>query len=181
MRQIIGECELCSKLARVVDHCHVFQRIRGLLCYKCNSSLGWFEQRRVSGIINSDNLFDPYIEKYRRLHESGECALWHEVRKRISARYNAKPESAEKRRRYYQKCKADPVFQARIRERQRLNQQRYSIKKKSSGLCRRCGRAPLVIGMAACQRCLENTARISRRRRMAIKLRGMLPFHATAS
>lgn len=38
-----GECALCPKPARVVDHCHAAGHVRGLLCYACNSALGRFE------------------------------------------------------------------------------------------------------------------------------------------
>lgn len=44
-----GLCEICGmpevnsrKCGLVVDHCHVTGKIRGLLCYRCNISLGSF-------------------------------------------------------------------------------------------------------------------------------------------
>lgn len=43
-----GRCAICgihqSKLNRrlFVDHCHTTGRVRGLLCYRCNTALGLF-------------------------------------------------------------------------------------------------------------------------------------------
>ena len=39
-----GICVLCPRPALVVDHCHKTGRVRGLLCYGCNSALGRFEE-----------------------------------------------------------------------------------------------------------------------------------------
>ena len=41
-----GVCAICDKFsdkALVVDHCHITGIIRGLLCVKCNTALGMFE------------------------------------------------------------------------------------------------------------------------------------------
>jgi Recombination endonuclease VII len=39
-----GRCAICRRRkAKHVDHCHSSQRIRGLLCVKCNNGLGKFE------------------------------------------------------------------------------------------------------------------------------------------
>jgi hypothetical protein len=40
-----GLCKICGKNSKLlVDHSHKTGQIRGLLCIRCNSSLGWFEQ-----------------------------------------------------------------------------------------------------------------------------------------
>lgn len=43
-----GVCGICKKeplkFHLAVDHCHKTGDIRGLLCTKCNVSLGWYEQ-----------------------------------------------------------------------------------------------------------------------------------------
>lgn len=43
-----GACATClrSDLPLVVDHCHVTERVRGLLCNPCNSGIGHFREDR---------------------------------------------------------------------------------------------------------------------------------------
>lgn len=38
-------CAICRRPSRVlcIDHCHVTGRVRGLLCCKCNSALGFYD------------------------------------------------------------------------------------------------------------------------------------------
>ena len=50
-----GKCAICfSEVAGkhgqffAVDHCHQSLKVRGLLCIKCNSRLGWFERHMDS-------------------------------------------------------------------------------------------------------------------------------------
>lgn len=49
-----GVCAICGEpperegrvrtLRPAIDHCHKTGTIRGVLCHKCNTSLGWFER-----------------------------------------------------------------------------------------------------------------------------------------
>lgn len=45
-----GKCKICGKLpgqrALAVDHNHQTNQIRGLLCIRCNLTLGWFEKHK---------------------------------------------------------------------------------------------------------------------------------------
>lgn len=44
-----GKCAICGKKPKGslhVDHCHETQRIRKLLCVKCNMALGVYEANR---------------------------------------------------------------------------------------------------------------------------------------
>ncbi len=43
-----GECRICHKTPKEkqrlhIDHDHETGRIRGLLCFNCNTALGWYE------------------------------------------------------------------------------------------------------------------------------------------
>lgn len=39
-----GRCALCKRKAKLdIDHCHKTNRVRGLLCRRCNVCLGWTE------------------------------------------------------------------------------------------------------------------------------------------
>ena len=48
------------KYSLAVDHCHKTGKVRGLLCFKCNSAIGSFEKRNVP-ISN----IERYLETYR--------------------------------------------------------------------------------------------------------------------
>lgn len=38
------KCKICKKEVKLhIDHCHTTKKVRGLLCIKCNSGLGWYE------------------------------------------------------------------------------------------------------------------------------------------
>lgn len=39
-----GKCAICANVPKTlyVDHCHVSNKVRGLLCSPCNSGLGYF-------------------------------------------------------------------------------------------------------------------------------------------
>lgn len=67
-----GLCAICGKdlpalptQGTALDHCHVNQRVRGILCPPCNSALGWRENHRAA--------IDSYLASppaYRVLHPS---------------------------------------------------------------------------------------------------------------
>ena len=51
-----GKCKICGedfKNSRLthLDHCHNTEKIRGILCSRCNGALGWFE--KYSNEINN--------------------------------------------------------------------------------------------------------------------------------
>jgi hypothetical protein len=65
-----GACALClrkfgKKRKCCVDHCHKWRKIRGLLCRKCNTGLGCFEDNPVLARRAAD-----YVEEWRRIHEA---------------------------------------------------------------------------------------------------------------
>ncbi len=57
----VGRCAICTcefgegSLRMNIDHCHVTQRVRGLLCAKCNTDLGVYEKTRTR-----HSLFEQY-------------------------------------------------------------------------------------------------------------------------
>jgi hypothetical protein len=45
-----GKCRICPTDIRdrpYIDHCHKTMRVRGLLCLRCNSHLGWLEKHEA--------------------------------------------------------------------------------------------------------------------------------------
>ena len=59
-----GVCALCGgrdkKRMLAVDHCHVTGKIRGLLCWRCNSMLGVYEQWKSQDRITA---MESYLQK----------------------------------------------------------------------------------------------------------------------
>jgi hypothetical protein len=65
-----GVCAICKqpetqerngvKYRLAVDHCHKAGKVRGLLCFKCNSAMGSFEKRDIP----MSNV-EKYLEMYR--------------------------------------------------------------------------------------------------------------------
>ncbi len=59
-----GVCAICGRKSRrrlVVDHCHVCDRVRGLLCHNCNLGLGYYcdDTSRLQAAI-------AYLQRSRR-------------------------------------------------------------------------------------------------------------------
>lgn len=56
-----GRCAICQKKAKlVIDHCHVSGVVRGLLCNKCNTSLGAFGDN-IKGLQRALNYLNSSI------------------------------------------------------------------------------------------------------------------------
>jgi len=58
-----GVCDICHQVCRsgrrlAVDHCHSSGKVRGLLCIKCNTTVGWLE--------GDPELLMPAIEYLKR-------------------------------------------------------------------------------------------------------------------
>lgn len=49
-----GKCLICNQIMNLpcVDHCHITNKIRGLLCRLCNTKLGWFENNPIQEYLN---------------------------------------------------------------------------------------------------------------------------------
>jgi|SRR5882724_11700394 len=44
LREAIKECQICGSIENLhVDHCHISNKIRGMLCRNCNHGLGNFK------------------------------------------------------------------------------------------------------------------------------------------
>jgi hypothetical protein len=68
-----GVCAICKRKAKrwlFVDHCHATQKVRGLLCHKCNSALGFFDD-------DSDRMraAGAYVDRARGVGEAREGGL----------------------------------------------------------------------------------------------------------
>jgi len=66
-----GKCAVCGKKKRlVVDHNHKTGKVRGLLCDKCNSGLGLFDDnaKRLSQAIN-------YLKNYLTSQQNSVCFI----------------------------------------------------------------------------------------------------------
>lgn len=44
------QCGICGKVKtkHCIDHCHITNKVRGVLCSGCNSMLGWYEKNKQS-------------------------------------------------------------------------------------------------------------------------------------
>ena len=55
-----GKCAICGRVSDklVIDHCHKTDKIRGLLCFACNTGLGLFQDNTKTLLIAIE-----YLEK----------------------------------------------------------------------------------------------------------------------
>lgn len=55
-----GRCLICEGSIRRlhIDHCHATGVVRGLLCTKCNHTVGWYE------LLNNDSVLNSKIKEY---------------------------------------------------------------------------------------------------------------------
>lgn len=64
------ECWICSSTDRLcIDHCHSTGKVRGLLCSKCNTALGYFDDssdkmKRAIEYLNTN----PHFELDRKVY-----------------------------------------------------------------------------------------------------------------
>lgn len=62
-----GECAICGitldKHSADVDHCHIYNLVRGLLCRRCNLAIGMFEDT-PKFLRNAAD----YIEQWQDIH-----------------------------------------------------------------------------------------------------------------
>jgi len=64
-----GKCSICGRIPEkrlAVDHCHISGRIRGLLCYACNSAIGLMGDdpdmiRRASAYVEGRKNFYEFV------------------------------------------------------------------------------------------------------------------------
>lgn len=54
-----GKCAICGKEKDklCIDHDHKTGEVRGLLCIKCNSNLGWYEnnKEKINNYLNKND------------------------------------------------------------------------------------------------------------------------------
>lgn len=55
-----GRCGICEifGISLVVDHCHTSKKVRGLLCIRCNTKLGFYEE------IKRDSIWEVNAKKW---------------------------------------------------------------------------------------------------------------------
>jgi hypothetical protein len=62
-----GECAICGVLldrhGADVDHCHIYNLVRGLLCRRCNLGIGLFKDD-----VKALRKAADYVEKWGEIH-----------------------------------------------------------------------------------------------------------------
>jgi len=59
-----GRCEICreTRAKLVIDHCHATERVRGILCVRCNSALGMIRDNPVIALAIAE-----YLKKHQEI------------------------------------------------------------------------------------------------------------------
>lgn len=107
LREQGGRCGICKEESAgrkggnfCVDHCHATGRVRGLLCIKCNSRLGWYEPLKlvVADYLAGKHKAPSRSQRYRLKDLDA-------YRTRKNA-YGKTPEQREKKKLYARKWRA---------------------------------------------------------------------------
>lgn len=63
-----GKCKICKNVLSIgrfthVDHCHRTGKVRGILCHKCNTKLGWYEKNSTA-VDDYLREYEPMVSEY---------------------------------------------------------------------------------------------------------------------
>lgn len=71
-----GKCKICKDILAMgrfthIDHCHRTGKVRGVLCHKCNTKLGWYEKNSTEVdkyLREYSTVVQEYLPSYALLH-----------------------------------------------------------------------------------------------------------------